>query len=88
MGKKTVKLCVSLCVCVSVCVCLGVCACVHLCVCVHMSVCVCICLHQQWVIVGRPQGCVPGRGLLLAEDTQGVLFVAISLTRRRDGWDI
>ncbi len=33
MGKKTVKLCVSLCVCVSVCVCLGVCACVHLCVC-------------------------------------------------------
>lgn len=58
----------------------------------NMSACACICVHirpyQQWIVVGWPQGCVPGWRLLLVEYTQGILLVAIGLARGRNGWDI
>lgn len=44
--------------------------------------------HQQGVVIGRSQGGIGGRRLLLPEHAQGVLLVATGLTRERNGWDI
>lgn len=44
--------------------------------------------YQQWVVVGWPQGCVLRRGLLLSENTQVILLIAIGLAWGRNGWDI
>lgn len=54
----------------------------------NMSVHVCIRPYQQWAVVGWPQGCVPGRGLLFAKHTLCVLLVAKGLAWGGDGWDI
>lgn len=49
---------------------------------------VCICPYQQRTVVGWPHSCVLRRGLLLTEDTPGILFIAIGLARGGNGWNV